>query len=829
MVRENRSDFFRMIAKKNAENAAKLYGVLSAVELFMLILQHFTDKLFGTGKHVFKMMYIIILIYSFTSAMVLNYLKKKADKNYVIINNLIAVMGIITIGWTELMAYLDFVYLGTFDFTLFVAISVAFLMFLIVQYYALYVVVLLNGVTMACMSFYISLATGRTMAPTVNLILFLLIATSGTIAKYRIAMSDFDKQSVIMKRNNELFDANERILNMKDSAEAASVAKSQFLANMSHEIRTPINAILGMDEMILRESDNAEISNYAANIQSSGRNLLQLINDILDISKIESGKLEIVPVNYDLAELISIIVNEMKARANDKAIEVNFEVSPTMPYKYFGDSVRIKQIITNIMTNGIKYTEKGSVTLYVNGIEAGGNYLIMISVIDTGIGIKPEDMENLFEKFTRLDLEKNRTIEGTGLGLAITKQLVDVMGGTIDVQSVYGQGTNFAVTIPQTVVDIEPIGDFRERYQQSVLEREKYKESFIAPEAHILVVDDNDMNIQVIRSLLKKTEVMLDEASSGKVALSLASKNKYDLILMDHLMPIMDGIETFHHVRNDDDSINKDTPVIILTANAVSGAKEEYLNEGFAGYLSKPIDGRTLETTIIRFLPEDRYTYIKEDIMVEKLADHELRDELSSKLMNAEIDLETGLRYLDYNLDNYFDMADIYVKTADKLAPSLDEYVTNNDCDNFRIKIHAIKSSSKNIGAVRLSDDAQRLETAAKNMDIDKINTNWPLFKKSWFDVVEALREIRPDKVENVIAEEDKIEDRNAVYGLVSEMKIALTDYELDTAEDIAEKLKGYKLTEEESKLINNATISMGEFNYDEAVDYLNAFLEAMR
>ena len=453
----------------------------------------------------------------------------------------------------------------------------------------------------------------------------------------------------------------------------------------------------------------------------------------------------------------------------------------------------------------------------------------MISVIDTGIGIKPEDMENLFEKFTRLDLEKNRTIEGTGLGLAITKQLVDVMGGTIDVQSVYGQGTNFAVTIPQTVVDTEPIGDFRERYQQSVLEREKYKESFIAPEAHILVVDDNDMNIQVIRSLLKKTEVMLDEASSGKVALSLASKNKYDLILMDHLMPIMDGIETFHHVRNDDDSINKDTPVIILTANAVSGAKEEYLNEGFAGYLSKPIDGRTLETTIIRFLPEDRYTYIKEDIMVEKLADHELRDELSSKLMNAEIDLETGLRYLDYNLENYFDMADIYVKTADKLAPSLDEYVTNNDCDNFRIKIHAIKSSSKNIGAVRLSDDAQRLETAAKNMDIDKINTNWPLFKKSWFDVVEALREIRPDKVENVIAEEDKIEDRNAVYGLVSEMKIALTDYELDTAEDIAEKLKGYKLTEEESKLINNATISMGEFNYDEAVDYLNAFLEAMR
>lgn len=829
MVAENRSDFFRVIAKKNAINAATLYSVLGLIELFMLILQHFVGSLFGTGKITFRLMYTIILFFSFGASFILRRLKKNADKNYKIINTLIVVLGVITIGWTELMAYLDYVYLGTFDFTLFVAMSVAFLMFLIVPYYALYMVIVLNGVTMACMSFYIAYGNGKTMAPTVNLILFLLIATSGTITKYRIEMSDFDKQSLIMKRNKELFEVNERILNMKDSAEAASIAKSQFLANMSHEIRTPINAILGMDEMILRESDNAEISNYAANIESSGRNLLQLINDILDISKIESGKLEIVPSNYDLAELISIIVNEMKARANDKAIEVNFEVSPTMPYKYFGDSVRIKQIITNIMTNGIKYTEKGSVTLYVNGIESNGNYIIMISVVDTGIGIKPEDMTNLFEKFTRLDLEKNRTIEGTGLGLAITKQLVDVMGGTIDVQSVYGQGSNFAVSIPQTVVDYEPIGDFRERYSQSVLEREKYKESFVAPDAHLLVVDDNDMNIRVIRSLLKKTKVCLDEASSGKTALKLTAANKYDLILMDHLMPIMNGIETFHHIKQDDDSINKNTPVIILTANAVSGAKDEYLNEGFSGYLSKPIDGKTLETTIIKFLPEDRYTYIQEEIMLEKQADSELLKDLGDKLLDSDIDLDVGLRYLDYNLDNYYDMVDIYVKTADKIAPQLDAYIANNDCDNFRIKIHAVKSSSKNIGAVKLSDEAQRLETAAKNMDLDKIGNNWPSFKKEWFDVVEALRDIRPERPEETIDESDMIDDFDMLCDMVESMKRSLSEYELDAAEEIADKLKNYKMSEEARKLINDAILAMGEFNYDEAIENLTEFMNTIK
>ena len=826
MVRENRADFFRVIAKKNAANAAKLYTVLSAMELIMLIAQHFVPSIFGTGKPVFKMMYIIILGLSLIANIGLRILMKKADKNYKIINNLVIVLGILTICWTELMAYLDFKYLGTFDFTLFIAISVAFLMFMVVPYYALYLVAFFNGVSMVVITCYIAVVYGESLAPTLNLIMYILIATSGTIAKYRIAMSDYDKQSVIMKRNSELFEVNERILNMKDSAEAANVAKSQFLANMSHEIRTPINAILGMDEMILRESENAEISKYAANIESSGKNLLQLINDILDISKIESGKLEIVPVNYDLAELISIIVNEMKARANDKAIEVNFEVAPTMPYKYFGDSVRIKQIITNIMTNGIKYTEKGSVTLYVNGIEIGGNYMIMISVVDTGIGIKPEDMDNLFEKFTRLDLEKNRTIEGTGLGLAITKQLVDIMGGSIDVQSVYGQGTNFAVSIPQTVVDYEQIGDFRERYAKSVLGREKYEESFVAPEAHLLVVDDNDMNIQVIKSLLKKTKVQIDSASSGRKALEHTAKNKYDLILMDHLMPIMDGIETFHHIKNDDDSINNETPVIILTANAVSGAKEEYLNEGFSGYLSKPIDGKTLETTIIKFLPEDRYTYIKEEIKAEKEADNELKDVLGKKLLDNDIDLDVGLRYLDYNLDNYYEMADIYVKTADKIAPSLDDYIANNDCDNFRIKIHAIKSSSKNLGAVKLSEDAQRLETAAKNMDIEMIKGSWPGFKKSWFETVEVLREVCPEKKTNEIDENSKIEDNEAVKDLVFRMSKALSEYDLDTAEEIADKLKGYKMSHEKAKLIDDAVLAMGEFNYDEAVEYLNAFLE---
>lgn len=820
----DKKDFFKSIAKKNANRAIRLFELIFVIELFMFILQWNTDKFFGTGRIVFRNMYITIMVLSVLCITILHFLKKKAEERYKLINVAIVIMGIIMIGWSEFVVCVDYRHLGVFDVTCYIAITVGFLFFMIIPNQAIALVILINGGSMVFLSFSFAIRDGRTLAPSANLVLYIIIATLGTITKYRIEMSDFEKQRVITKRNNELFDANERILTMKDAAETSNVAKSQFLANMSHEIRTPINAILGMDEMILRESSNPDIINYAANIQSSGRNLLQLINDILDVSKIESGKLEIVPTNYDLAELVSIIVNEMKARAKNKAIEVNFEVAPTMPYKYFGDSVRIKQIITNIMTNAIKYTEKGSVTLYLNGIQSGDNYLIMISVIDTGIGIKPEDMDNLFKKFTRLDMEKNRTIEGTGLGLSITKQLVDLMDGTIDVQSVYGQGSNFAVTIPQTIVDNEPIGDFKERYAKTVNEREVYKEQFIAPTADILVVDDNEMNLQVVKSLLKKTKVQLDMASSGNEALSLTSKKVYDLILMDHLMPIMDGIETFHHVKEDDDSLNHDTPIIILTANAVLGAKDEYLNEGFSGYLSKPIDGLTLESTIIQFLPDEKIAYINDELREEKAADRGLKDSIAERLAKSNVNLDEGLRYLDHNLDNYFDMADIYIKTAKKLGPSMEEYLAENDCDNFRIKIHAVKSSSKNLGAIALSEEAQRLETAAKNMDINKIMVNYPNFKEEWQKVVEALEDVLPKKDEES-SDTNKEDNIDKVMELVRIMKNALMEYDLTEAENMSSTLKNYVIPSDKEKIFDDALAAMDEFDYDTAIVKLDEFL----
>ncbi len=418
---------------------------------------------------------------------------------------------------------------------------------------------------------------------------------------------------------------------MAKEAQAANIAKSAFLSNMSHEIRTPINAILGMDEMILRESNETEILEYAEDIHSAGNSLLGIVNDVLDFSKIEAGKMDIIPVEYEFASVINDLYNVIRKRAEDKRLEIKLDIDPSIPAILYGDEIRLKQVITNILTNAVKYTEKGSVTLKIRRADSPEDkdprkreechgaacftnpVKLEVSVKDTGIGIKEEDMARLYNAFERVEEERNRTIEGTGLGLNITNQLLGLMESELHVESKYGEGSTFSFIIKQGISRDEPIGDINDRWRKASLDHKKYREKFTAQDASILVVDDTRMNLEVMKNLLKKTRIHIDTAGSGQEALELVVKNAYDIIFLDHRMPNMDGIECFKKMRELPDNKSIDAPVVSLTANAVSGAREEYLTIGFADYLTKPIDSEKLEDMLIRYLPESKVHVIKRE------------------------------------------------------------------------------------------------------------------------------------------------------------------------------------------------------------------------
>lgn len=424
-------------------------------------------------------------------------------------------------------------------------------------------------------------------------------AFSALIMLFALETPDYRK---LMKTMKELDDA-------REEANVANRTKSDFLASMSHEIRTPLNGILGMNTMILRDSNDPQITEYAENIEVAGNGLLSIINDILDVSKIESGRMELHPDSYELFSIMNDCYQMNRMRAAEKGLVFQFENDPDMPSGYFGDEIRIRQIMNNLISNGVKYTKEGSVKLKVgftedphddDSTERTGT--LEISVSDTGIGIRNEDLESLFERFERLDEVKNRHIEGTGLGLHITQQLIYMMNGTIDVKSEYGKGSVFTARIPQKVTNEERIGHFAVRLREHVNAERKKTSIIKAPGKKILVVDDTKTNVLVIKGLLRDTEMAIDTALSGAEGIELTKNTKYDLIFMDHLMPEMDGIEAFHKIRDDQSNPNHDTPTIVLTANAIVGVRSMYMEEGFAEYLSKPVNQTELMNLLEQFL-----------------------------------------------------------------------------------------------------------------------------------------------------------------------------------------------------------------------------------
>lgn len=412
--------------------------------------------------------------------------------------------------------------------------------------------------------------------------------------------------SMILYQNSIYLSENEVTKRQKKEIEELNKMQNHFFSSMSHEIRTPINAIIGLNELILREDVSDEVAADARNIQGASKMLLALINDILDMSKIESGKMNIVPVVYDVGDMLSDIVNMIWIRAKEKGLEFHVDVDRTMPSQLYGDEVRIKQILINVLNNAVKYTSEGSVTLSIQcKRDEGGKAQISYTVTDTGIGIKKESIPYLFTAFKRVDEQNNRYIEGTGLGLSIVRQLVELMGGEITVNSVYTKGSSFLISIPQKVAAENEIGDINLEARHSMNSRSHYKQSFEAPNAQILFVDDNETNLLVAEKLLRETKVKTDGVASGAECLRKTLQNRYDVIFMDHLMPGMDGIECLHAIRNQTGGLNQTTPVVVLTANAGSENQELYRREGFDGYLLKPVSGIQLEKEILRHLPKE--------------------------------------------------------------------------------------------------------------------------------------------------------------------------------------------------------------------------------
>ena len=517
----------------------------------------------------------------------------------------------------------------------------------------------------------------------------------------------------------------ETLRNAKQLAEDASRAKSDFLASMSHEIRTPINAVLGMDEMILRETDSSDIRQYAVNIKTAGNTLLTIINDILDFSKIEAGKMELIPDRYDLCFLLVDLVNMIDERARRKGLDFILKADPSVPKFLVGDSVRIKQCILNILTNAVKYTREGSVSFTVSYTKQDDDTIILsISVRDTGIGIKKEDMAKLYSPFERIEESRNRTIEGTGLGMSIVQKTLALMDTRLEVQSEYGKGSEFSFSVRQQVADWEPMGDIKEAYRKSIESMEKYEEKLHAPKAHLLFVDDTEMNLMVIKGLLKNTGINIDTAASGKETLKKVCEHDYDIMFIDHRMPDMDGIQTLQAMKSLGGNRNGGKPVVALTANAISGAKEMYLKAGFTDYLTKPVVPMELEQMIRKYLPSDM---IEEAPGLAPTDGQKESGEHKASFPALEdiegIDLASALA--NCGGEELFKTAlEAFTASIDENAARLEAFVTAGNMNDFRVKVHALKSTSRLIGALRLSELAAQLEAAADKNDAGHIREN---------------------------------------------------------------------------------------------------------
>ncbi len=738
-----------------------------------------------------------------------------------------------------------------------------------------------------------------------------------------------------------VFVANEKQKELIQKLEYASNAKSEFLANMSHEIRTPMNAIVGMCELILRDDINDNVRENCFNIQNSGRSLLSIINDILDFSKIESGKAELIEDSFNIGSTINDVINMAVTRKGNKNVELIVRVDPNIPTGLIGDEMRIRQVMINLVTNAVKFTETGCVILKVSYSKQEYGINLNVSVSDTGIGISDENMEKLFTTFERVDTKKNRSVEGTGLGLPISKKFINKMGGFINVSSVYGEGSEFRFVVPLKVSNEAPFiyvkndavdgvlvyldvkkynhprimkeyadmfrefgnrfnlkctfcgskeelqsavaeknfsycftakeeyesnllmfSEFAQQCQlvvvqdrfsaielpaniksiykpfyglsfAAVLNNERYSfnhsekrskiSRFVAPDIRVLIVDDNIINLKVASGLMKSYEMKIDTVMSGKEAIEAIKQTQYDLVFMDHMMPEMDGVETTAVIRGMDGEYYKRLPIIALTANAINGVKEMFIENGFSDFLAKPIETSILERILYTWIPKERIIN-SSDIIIRKVEEVE-------NMSMKHIDVENGLVYSGGELDFYLDILKIYLAGVEEQRPLLNQYFEVEDWKNYVINVHALKSTSKSIGATELAQMALECEMAGKNGEYDFIKEHHEALMQRYAEVVEEGKAFMLEKGKSIEDEKQVVDmSYEQVEDVIVKLRNACEDFDIDEANRLIDELYFGSLEGVELKgHFEKVKAFIDDFDYDEAAEEVDKIWEMLR
>ena len=657
----------------------------------------------------------------------------------------------------------------------------------------------------------------------------------GQETKQESASNKEKKVSSLGQAKKELEQKNVELEEAINAVEKAESARDIFLANMSHELRTPINTILGLNELILRESQEDAVKEYALDIRHAGNVLLTLVSDILDFTKIEAGQMELLDGIYDISSLLNDLINGISIQLRKKKLDLELDIAQDIPYKLSGDEIHLRQIISNLLSNAVKYTERGKVTLHLGWKKISEDEIELDLVVkDTGVGIKEKNIPKLFDVFQRMDtIAKSKNDSNTGLGLAITNRLVEMMGGKLEVQSTYGKGSVFSFKLVQKVIDNAPLGDFEKQYNESLRSANNYKQKFIAPMGRILVVDDNAMNLAVAQGLLKETRLQVDVASSGEECLELLKRKTYHVICMDHMMPVMDGVETLHAIKKLEGNPSVDTPVIALTANAVSGAREFYIKEGFQDYLTKPIDADKFESMLIEYLP-DNVIYLTQDQKESAEGGQENEAEIGmmeSKLSGIGFNVRNGLKYMGNDIVLYSKVLQDFHMILKEKEDALKDFLKKRDMPGYAIIVHSLKGNARNVGADDLADEAFELEKMSKAGQLEDVEVRSPIL----FNLMKGMRKdlkvyLDSEDKSNEKSKEPREEEKLTISddewkNALRELAGRLDDFDGDSVNEKLKELKKYDRPESDKKMLRLCEKAVKDYAYDVALEVVNTVL----